>query len=464
VVIQSGSEANIQQVFQQFTNLFITSDKAGLPNTFVHPNNLDFVPRLGAAYRITPTFVVRGGFGIYAVDITHNAFADQYNQPPFIYKSGLSRSLLISQNVNVNSLLTFQNPTASGSTANAGAALAAIGGFSDDYPTMKTYTTNITVEKDLGHSTSVRATYTNNQARHLSRTVQVNACVPGPVQCLFRAANDPTGRKWTSFNTNFGQQTANGTSNFNSGEIEFIKRFSGGLLFDVNYAHSRLLALNATATNPVAAPTWSYDSGPVSVQPNDIFHFNYVWEVPVGRGRRFAGQMGRAADAILGGWLLSGLGTWQSGQPLTVTANNGTTPSGATSNRADRLANGSIDNPTTQKWLDVTAYRLPGFIDASQARPVRQFGTTGIGTVYGPRLFSFDMTLQKGFSLGERLKLNLRAMVYNMFNHPLLGNPDLEVTSATFGQIRSSLQPTGTAAGAATYIPRSLQLGARFEF
>ena len=174
--------------------------------------------------------------------------------------------------------------------------------------------------------------------------------------------------------------------------------------------------------------------------------------------------MGRAADAILGGWLLSGLGTWQSGQPLTVTANNGTTPSGATSNRADRVANGSIDNPTTQRWLDVTAYRLPGFIDAAQARPVRQFGTTGIGTVYGPRLFSFDMTLQKGFSLGERLKLNLRAMAYNMFNHPLLGNPDLEVTSATFGQIRSSLQPTGTAAGAATYIPRSLQLGARFEF
>jgi hypothetical protein len=55
-------------------------------------------------------------------------------------------------------------------------------------------------------------------------------------------------------------------------------------------------------------------------------------------------------------------------------------------------------------------------------------------------------------------------MAYNIFNHPLLGNPDLEVTSATFGQIRSSLQPTGTAAGAATYLPRSLQLGARIDF
>jgi hypothetical protein len=74
------------------------------------------------------------------------------------------------------------------------------------------------------------------------------------------------------------------------------------------------------------------------------------------------------------------------------------------------------------------------------------------------------MTLQKGFAVTEHLKLNLRAMAYNLFNHPILGNPDLEVTSATFGQIRNSLQPTGTAAGAATYIPRSLQLGARVEF
>jgi hypothetical protein len=48
-----------------------------------------------------------------------------------------------------------------------------------------------------------------------------------------------------------------------------------------------------------------------------------------------------------------------------------------------------------------------------------------------------------------------------IFNHPILGNPDLEVTNATFGQIRAS-QTTGT--GAAGYVPRSLQLGARFEF
>jgi hypothetical protein len=461
IVIQQGSDANIQQAFQQYSNLFVPSDQAGLPGTFVHPNNRDFTPRIGFAYRVTPTFVIRSGFGIYAVDVTHNSFTDQYNQPPFIYRAQLSRSLLISQSVNVNSLFTFQNPTANGSTANATAALAAIGGFSDTYPTMKAYTGNVTVEKDFGHGTSVRATFATNEGQNLSRVVQVNACVPGPVQCLSRAANDPTGRKWPFFNTNFGQNTANGTSNFQSGEIEFIKRFSGGLLFDVNYAHSRLLALTATATNPVAAPTWSYDYGPNSAEPNDIFHWNFVWEAPVGRGHRFGSHMNRLAEGVLGGWLLSGLGTWQTGVPLTVAANSGITPSGATANRADRINSGGLDTPTPQQWFAVTAYKLPPYIDASQARPVRQFGTTGVGTVYGPRLFSFDMTMQKSYNIGEHLKLRLRAQAYNIFNHPILGNPDLEVTSTTFGQIRAS-QTTGT--GAAGYVPRSLQLGARFEF
>src|SRR5262249_37683586 len=147
------------------------------------------------AYRVRPTFVIRGGFGIYSVDITHNAFTDQYNQPPFIYRAQLSRSVLISQNVDVNSLFTFQNPTANGSIANAASALANIGGFADNYPTMKAYTGNVTVEKDLGRGYSVRGSYTTNQGRHLSRTVQVNACVPGPTQCQSRAATDPTGRK-----------------------------------------------------------------------------------------------------------------------------------------------------------------------------------------------------------------------------------------------------------------------------
>ena len=456
ILIQNGSEGLIQPAFQQYSGMFITAGQAGLPGTFIQPNNLDFQPRLGVAWRPTSRTVVRGGFGIYAVDITHNVFADQYNQPPFTYRAQLSRTLLLSQGVNVNSNYTFQNPTANGSTANVAATLAGIGGFSDTYPTQKAYTGNVTLEREIGRGMSVRASYVTNYSVNLSRTIQRNACAPGPVQCVNRPAADPTARKWLFFNTNFGQNTTGGTSNFHSGEIEFTKRFSNGVLFDVNYAHSRLLSLATTATNPVAAPDWSYDYGPNSAQPYDILHWNYVWELPFGRGRRFGSGINRIAEAIAGGWLVSGLGTWQSGSPLSVTASGGgQSPTGATTNRADRIGSGSLDTSTPQRWFDTAAYRLPPYIDPSASRPTRQFGSAGIGTVYGPRLFSYDMTAQKSFAVTEKLRLRLRAQAYNLFNHPVLGNPDLEQTSVTFGQIRTSN---------ANYTPRSLQLGVRFEF
>ena len=101
------------------------------------------------AYRASRGFVVRGGFGIYAADITHNEFTDMYNQAPFVRRAQLTRSLLTSQGVDVNSVYTFQNPSANASAAGADTALTTVGGFPERYPTQKAYTWNLTVEKDL---------------------------------------------------------------------------------------------------------------------------------------------------------------------------------------------------------------------------------------------------------------------------------------------------------------------------
>jgi hypothetical protein len=158
--------------------------------------------------------------------------------------------------------------------------------------------------------------------------------------------------------------------------------------------------------------------------------------------------MNRLAEGVLGGWLLSGLGTWQSGLPLTVAANSGTTPSGATANRADRVGSGSLDTPTPQQWLDVTAYELPPYIDVSQARPVRQFGTTGVGTVYGPRLFSFDMTMQRVTSANACFCGCGPGLA---FLPPDPGNPDLKHQRHVRADPR--FETTGT--GAAGYVPRA---------
>ncbi|MGH9632165.1 MAG: TonB-dependent receptor domain-containing protein, partial [Bryobacteraceae bacterium] len=112
ILIPDGSSGLVHPAFQQFANRYVEASAAGLPNTFIKPNNWDFAPRIGAAYRFTPTFVARGGFGVYYVDYTINEFRSSINVAPFIRRAQLSRSLLLAQNLDVNSLYTFQNPTA----------------------------------------------------------------------------------------------------------------------------------------------------------------------------------------------------------------------------------------------------------------------------------------------------------------------------------------------------------------
>jgi hypothetical protein len=463
IVIQDGSEGNIHPVFQTFRDRYVTASEAGLPGTFVKPNRKDFAPRFGLAWRAAPGFVVRGGFGVYYVDITLNQFTGTFNNPPFVRRATLTRSLLISQGVNVNSVYTFENPTADSSAAGADTQLTTFDGPLDNYPTQRAYTWNLTLEKDLGRQWGLRASYLGNSGRHLSRLVRVNACAPGATECLSRRTDDPTGRRWPQFSMDLGRRAADGATEFHSVEVELKKRLSSGLFLDVNYAYGRLLGFS-DASDPVANPTSPYDWGPIADQPKEVFHWNYVYDLPFGRGKRFGGSLSGLANALAGGWMISGLGTWQSGPALTISS-SGQTPTGATGNRADRVADGRIDHGGQSRgqkasaWFDTSAFRRPDFLDPKAPRPTYKFGTSGIGVLQGPRFFSYDMTLQKTVAIGEKWKLRVHLEAFNPFNIPMLGSPDTEVTSSNFGRIRSSFVPFNESFGA-----RTVQLGLRLDF
>lgn len=481
IVIPSGSANLVSPAFQPYSSLFVQANQLGVPNSLVKSNNLDFSPRFGFAYRIQPTLVVRGGFGIYSNDLTENQISSALNSPPFIYQAQLSRSLLQSQGVDVNSLYTFQNPTAGGSTASAAGAIAGVAGMSRDYPTQKAYTWNLIVEKQLGYQIVVRASTTGTLGRQLSLLVDLNACVPGPVTCLQRAPTDPTARRWQDFGLSFGSSAAGGNSTYNAGDVEVSKHFSNGLLFDANYSYSRLFSLGylsasggtPTISNPFAS-TREYDYGPNGVEPYNIFHLSYVYLLPLGRGQHFGTTMSRLADSFLGGWQISGLGTWESGVPLTVTAGTGQTPTGVDTVggvlRANRIGNGTLSHSgqtriqKAQKWFDTSAYTVPALIDPTVSHPTNQFGTAGIGTVIGPRFSEYDMTLQKTIQIRESLKLQLRVDAFDLFNIPMLGTPNTIASSPTFGQILTANSTSVQSGPQSGYIPRTFQLGIRLNF
>jgi hypothetical protein len=288
----------------------------------------------------------------------------------------------------------------------------------------------------------------------------VNSCVAGPTECLARAANDPTGRKWTQFGINAGQRAGDGTSNYQALELEITRRFDGGLFLNANYAYAKTLRLEPTASDPLGNPQGRYDWGPVPGQPPHVFHFNYVYDLPFGPGRKYLTGKD-AASWILREWSISGLTTWQDGSYLTITAPNGQSPTGANTNRADRIKDGRFDQGGRSRqekafqWFDPTAFAQPAFVNPAASRPTRQFGSGAPGSILGPRFFSYDMTVSRAFAIAEKYRLQFRAEIFNPFNVPMLGNPETSVVSPVFSQIRTSN---------VNYTPRNLQLGMRLDF
>jgi hypothetical protein len=99
-------------------------------------------------------------------------------------------------------------------------------------------------------------------------------------------------------------------------------------------------------------------------------------------------------------------------------------------------------------WINPCAFAAPS---------TPRFGTAGRNSVIGPPLKNFDLLLEKNVALRDRHRLELRAELFNVFNHPNFDIPDRLFDSPTFGSILS-------ANGFGTKPPRQIQLGTKYFF
>ncbi len=185
---------------------------------------------------------------------------------------------------------------------------------------------------------------------------------------------------------------------------------------------------------------------PAEFDAGYTFSAGYVYNLPIGRGLRFATHLNPVANTLLGGWKVSGIITYNSGFPTTVGAND---VSGTTSldYRANCVA------PVT--YPHGVGLGTTWFSPSSFAQPVAgTFGSCGIDTVWGPNLIDWDTGFMKDFSLGksESRRFEFRAEFINFTNTPEFSGPLGYVDSPADGQI--------TGAGNS----RVIQLGAKFYF
>jgi hypothetical protein len=320
---------------------------------------------------------------------------------------------------------------------------------------------NFTVERQLSNKFVVSAGYVGNQTRHgftlpSGQLYNANqpAFVPGVSnQNLLKPYYQKFG---ITANIDYYCDCAN--ANYNSLQLQATMRNYAGVTLQFNYTWQR--EIGDTGDDSY---TFVYNR-PLGWGRPDNFSNHLItiaenWDIPFGRGRTYGGHLSRPVDWILGGWMINGVTTFTSGRAFTP--NIGTAPAGSI-----RPNTGPSGRPNVGTG---DPYNVPGgqsrnqwFLGLSSGvftvPANNQYGNLEINSLYGPIFIQQDMSLQKRFNLiGEnRLKMELRAEAFNVFNHTNLGDPNNDITSPQVGQI--------TGLPGAFGIMRRFQFAVRFDF
>ncbi len=245
------------------------------------------------------------------------------------------------------------------------------------------------------------------------------------------------------------------SSSFNAFLLRLNKRFSGGMTLMASFQHSR--AYDNASENQGWGVGDTYRnvynlSREWSVSAHDVpnsFALTYVYELPVGRGKKFGSQMNRVVDALAGGWQMSAIFKRDSGLPLIFSAPNNLynySPSqfpNVVSGQSFSVANQTIDN-----WFNTAAFARPAaFTYGNAPRYIDDIR-------YSPTN-NWDMSLAKNFAILEKLRLQFRTEMYNALNHPQFGRANSTYGNTAFGRV------TGMAPGNG---PRTIQMALRLSF
>jgi hypothetical protein len=252
----------------------------------------------------------------------------------------------------------------------------------------------------------------------------------------------------------------------------------GGLEFLAAYTYGKTLTDNlgyyGSAFTASEGAYWqnAYDRrsnrGPSFFDIRQNFTIGGLYEAPFGKNKKWNFGGSRAADLVLGGWLLNYNMATRSGLPITVRAQDRSGQAVRGNVRANAYrpfqfneANRNVDNwfglPTTLADRQAVFCLTPGQNDGQCAygNPGEgQFGTSSIGTERGPGFFNMDLALGKRFTVTERQFLEFRAEFFNVLNTVSWAPPGFNLLNvATIGQIGAQVQN-----------PRQIQFGLKYFF
>jgi hypothetical protein len=411
IVVPDGSLSVVSPLLPKSYINVVEASQAGYPSRLIKRDTNNFAPRLSIAWRpVGDRTVIRAAAGIY------------YDNAPPAPALGATAPFLINELPYINTAtnpLTFPNifPVGAGLPTSIGLPVAVRRDLRVPYTGQ--YTLTLEHQRwDMGF----RATYTGTNTRQGIYRWDINQ--PVADDRVYSAKPRPfPNYPGILFTDNGAGHQYHGVS------FELERRLKKGLAYQASYSFARDIGDLDNNESPENAFDRRRERGVLASLPAHRFTANSIIELPFGKGRRWMSNANAWADGVLGGWLVSGIFNYSSGQFLTPTW-TGPDPTGTrfanagqraqVTLRPDILRNGNRDNPTLAQWFDVSAFAAP---------PVGRFGTASRGVIVGPPINLFHASVSKIFTVRERVRIKLEGLGTNVFNHPNYANPNMSITA-----------------------------------
>jgi hypothetical protein len=375
------------------------------------PDSTNFVPRIGVAYRLDDKTVIRGGYGIF------NEFLGSLSRVngggPFeiaeTYTNSVTDGLPFFQMPNPfpTSLVTAEIPS-QGVTA---------------YP-MKTkngqiHQFNVSVERQIG-DIGVRLSYIGSRNRNMNYGIGTN--IPEPSLIPFSDDRRP----YPQF-VDTGEYRTNGAQNYNSMSLAANRRV-GWVTFDAHWTWAHGMDNTLNTQNPYASLYWNRD-----FLASHRVAINSMFQLPFGRGKRYGQNISPAADQIIGGWNITWVAYFQTGQYFSPSFSDAD-PSNTNSwgGYPDRVCDGN--RPADQRSVDSLWFDTSCFVNP----PAGRFGNSGANVLEGPGMQTHNVTIGKNFKITERFQFDFMTLIGNIFNHPNFLAPSSDISTADAGIISSA--------------------------
>jgi hypothetical protein len=454
----------------RWTNIAVKCD-GSLGNRLVGRDNNDWAPRLGISYQMNSKTVVRMGAGMFYSQDTGN--------PRFDMARNLAGRLRSNPDPQIPNL-TWDNSLASiaGGVANVPTPYTFANPFNRRTP--RTFQFLLNLQHELPGQMIGEIGYIGNTSRHLESLRAVNeslpACrnIPAATDPSFaRCSADPlrgiAERQRAPF-PEFGRIQLvdnDGYGNYHSLGAKLTKRYANGLTFLTAYTYAKSLDTSSgirNAGNDTLFPQNSYcrtcEYGRSAHDVRQRFVTSGQYDIPVGKGKRVNIANG-FADAVIGGWSVGSIVTFQSGFAQIVTQ------SGDPSNTAgqfDRpMATGQVLALDGSKrgpsgWFNVNAF---GFT------PDGMFGNVGRNTLDVAGIMQWDFITMKNFKMpwsgpDSTHSMQFRFEAFNFPNHPNWSAPDANIASGGVDPATGVGRNFGRITG--TRGMRNLQMALRYSF